>query len=142
MTKKHYFLAILFVLCGFSPLFAQKDADKIVGVWLNQEKDGTVEIFKKGDKYYGKIKTKSSTREFDDKNPDTKLQKRKLIGLEILENFTYSGDNVWEEGTIYDPKSGKTYSCKMTLEKDNKTLNIRGFIGFSMFGRTTVWTRP
>lgn len=113
----------------------------MVGLWLNEEKDGKVEIFKKGDKYFGKINTKSSKKEFDDKNPDPKLQKRKLIGLEIMGNFVYEGDNVWEDGYIYDPKNGKTYSCKMTLEKDGKTLNIRGYIGVSMFGRTTVWTK-
>jgi len=141
MKKKHFFVAILLLFWGFSPVFAQKDADKVVGLWLNEEKDGKVEIFKKNEKYFGKINTKSSPKEFDDKNPDPKLQKRKLIGLEIMGNFVYEGDHVWEDGYIYDPKNGKTYSCKMTLEKDGKTLNIRGYIGVSMFGRTTVWTK-
>jgi hypothetical protein len=45
----------------------------------------------------------------------------------------------WSQGKIYDPKNGKTYSCKMTLEGNE--LKVRGYVGFSLLGRTTVWTR-
>ena len=74
----------------------------------------------------------------DRENPDPKLQKRPILGLRIVEGFHYAGDDVWVDGTIYDPKKGKTYSCKMTLREDG-TLFVRGFIGFSFIGRTTVW---
>jgi uncharacterized protein (DUF2147 family) len=58
----------------------------------------------------------------------------------ILNDFVFDGDATWENGTIYDPREGKTYSCKITLKnKDN--INIRGFIGLSLFGRTEMWTR-
>ena len=50
------------------------------------------------------------------------------------------GGNTWAKGTIYDPEDGKTYKCKMTLT-DPKTLGVRGYIGISLIGRTTVWTR-
>ena len=43
-------------------------------------------------------------------------------------------------GKIYDPKTGKTYSCKITLQGSDK-LNVRGFVGFSMLGRNEIWTR-
>jgi uncharacterized protein (DUF2147 family) len=58
--------------------------------------------------------------------------------MEILSGFTYE-DGRWTGGEIYDPKSGKTYSCNMKL-KANK-LEIRGYVGLSLFGRTTTWTR-
>jgi len=61
------------------------------------------------------------------------------LGLEILKNFKYKGTNEWTGGRIYDPKNGKTYSCNMRLEGD--TLKVRGYIGISVLGRTTVWTR-
>ena len=61
------------------------------------------------------------------------------MGLQILSGFRYAGDGTWEAGKIYDPKNGKTYSCKMRLDGEN--LKIRGFIGISLFGRTTVWSR-
>jgi uncharacterized protein (DUF2147 family) len=58
-----------------------------------------------------------------------------------MTNFVYDEDNVWNDGKIYDPKTGKTYSCKMTLSGNKKSLDVRGFIGFSLIGRTSVWTR-
>ena len=58
----------------------------------------------------------------------------------VLEGFEFQGDDEWEEGTIYDPNNGKTYSCIITME-DKETIEVRGFIGFSLIGRTVVWTR-
>ena len=75
----------------------------------------------------------------DKNNPDKVLQSRPDLGLELLKDFTFNGDNVYDDGTIYDPKNGKTYSCKMTLDGNN--LRIRGYVIFSLFGRTEVWTR-
>jgi uncharacterized protein (DUF2147 family) len=56
-----------------------------------------------------------------------------------LKGFEKDGSNEYDDGTIYDPKNGKTYSCKMTL--DGSTLDVRGFIGVSMIGRSTKWYR-
>jgi uncharacterized protein (DUF2147 family) len=55
-------------------------------------------------------------------------------------DFVYDGEGVWEDGDIYDPKSGKTYSCYMKLQSMDK-LKVRGYIGISLIGRTTYWTR-
>lgn len=71
--------------------------------------------------------------------PTLKLRSRPDLGLELLKGFTYEGDNLYDDGTIYDPKSGKTYSCKMTIE--GNSLKIRGYIGISLFGRTETWTK-
>jgi uncharacterized protein (DUF2147 family) len=49
-------------------------------------------------------------------------------------------DSQWENGTVYDPKSGKTYSCLMELPEPDKIV-VRGFIGVALFGRTYIWTR-
>ena len=58
-----------------------------------------------------------------------------------MKNFTYdSNSNQWTGGEIYDPKNGKTYSCKMKLSSDNH-LEVRGYIGISMLGRTEHWER-
>ncbi len=56
-------------------------------------------------------------------------------------DFKFTGSS-WEDGKIYDPKSGKTYDCILKSKENNKILEIRGYIGSPMFGRTATWTRP
>ena len=75
----------------------------------------------------------------DSKNPDKNKQSQPIIGLVILQNFTFD-DEEWEDGKIYDPESGKTYSSYIYL-KDKNTLKVRGYVGVSLFGRTETWTR-
>ena len=63
-----------------------------------------------------------------------------MKGLENLRDFVFKGENRWEEGRVYDPKNGNDYSCEMKLIEEN-TLEVRGFIGVSLFGRTDVLKR-
>lgn len=143
--KKLFTISVL-VLLG-TALFAQ-NADKVVGVWLTQDGDSKVTISKdsKG-KFNGEITwlketMKDGKPKVDDKNPDVKLQNRPIMGLRLLEGFVYDkDDNEWVDGKIYDPKTGKTYSCYMWFEKDPDKLSVKGFIGFSLIGREVVWTR-
>jgi len=136
------------LLCLSLPILvnAQKEGDKLLGLWFNTEKDAKIEIYKCGDKYCGKIvwlktpNNENGTPKVDKDNPDEKLKKRPIMGLNLLSGFEYAGDGEWEEGEIYDPKEGKTYSCVITFE-DAKTLNVRGYVGFSLIGRTVEWTR-
>lgn len=136
---------IIPMLLIFPMLLLAQKKDGVIGKWLNQTGEGEITIYKKADQYFGKLsRIKAPNDEHgkpitDSKNPDKTLKNRPILGLEILKGFTYLGDNTYENGTVYDPKSGKTYSCKMVLN-DNK-LKIRGFIGISLLGRTEVWTR-
>lgn len=143
-------LALLFVLL-FShvpALVAQTaEADLVIGHWLVQDKKAKVQIFKRSGKFFGKIvwlkepNNEHGSPKLDKENPEEKLRARPILGLELLRDFVYDEDRVWEDGEIYDPKNGKTYSCKMTLSEDNRTLEVRGFIGISLLGRTQVWSR-
>lgn len=143
-------IALLFTtnLFFFNTLKAQKGADAVVGVWLNQDKDAHINIEKKGGKYYGKIiwmknpiDEETKKAKLDKHNPEAKLKARPLLNLEILTGFVYdAGDNEWTDGDIYDPKTGKTYSCYMVLNNPNE-LKVRGYIGISMIGRTNIWTK-
>lgn len=138
-------LVLIIALVFFSAGSFAQTADDVVGKWLNKDKDAHIQISKKGDRYYGKIiwlknpKDENGNAKLDAKNPKSELQGRPILGLEILNNFRYK-DKSWEDGTIYDPKSGKIYSCKLTLTGNNK-LNVRGYVGISLIGRTDVWTR-
>ena len=71
-------------------------------------------------------------------NPDPTLSERPVLGMEIATGLYRDGD-VWR-GYIYDPGSGKTYRCIITPESEN-SLRVRGYVGFSMLGRTMYWQR-
>jgi uncharacterized protein (DUF2147 family) len=139
------------LLTPFVSVQAQDDVkpDDVIGVWLTQYKDSKVEIYKDGNKYFGKIvwlkepiDSITGKPKVDDKNEDPNLRNRPIMGMLLLKNFVFDDDE-WEDGTIYDPKKGKTYSCYMEFpDEDNKDrLKIRGYIGVSLLGRTVYWTR-
>lgn len=113
------------------------EADKILGVFWSPKKDAKIEIYKKGNFYYGKSIWVATPRK-DTENPNVTLQKREILGIELLSNFKYT-DGEYSNGLIYDPESGNTYSCKMSLS-GNK-LKVRGFVGISLFGRTEIFER-
>ncbi len=146
-----FMLLLGMIIYPFTQVAAQEvKADDILGVWLNEDKDAHIQIYKEGDKYFGKIiwlkepiDPDTGKPKVDDKNDDPKLQNRPIMGLLLLKDFVFDGDDEWEDGEIYDPKSGNTYSCYMEFEDDDNKdlLKIRGYIGFSLLGRTTHWTR-
>lgn len=148
-------LAALIVLClvGTAAAAFSADADSVLGLWYNQEKDARVEIYKCGDKYCGKVEWMKfpnypddskegapGTPKLDNNNPDESQRKNPRLGLVIVKDMSYAGGEKWDGGKIYDPKSGKTYSGKMTMT-DPETLDLRGYVGISLFGKTTTWTR-
>ncbi len=131
---------VLMTLCAlFITVALYAQSDPILGKWQNPSGEGRIEIYKKGEKFYGKLYWIKDSAKKDAKNPDPKLRTRNIQGLEILSGFVKES-KTYVDGTIYDPKSGKTYSCKMTL-KGNDKLDIRGYIGISMLGRSETWTR-
>lgn len=78
----------------------------------------------------------------EDNNPDKTLQNRTLIDLQILSGLEYDAkDKKWEKGSIYDPKSGKTYDRYVWLE-NNDLMKLQGFVaGIRMLGRCSKWYR-
>lgn len=136
----------LIMMCFVASNTFALQADAVLGVWKNGEGTGMVQVYKKGDKYFGKLVWLKVANDADGKprtdinNPEESLKTRQLKGLENLRDFTFKGDNKWEGGRIYDPKSGSDYSCEMKLIDEN-TLEVRGYIGVSLFGRTDVWKR-
>ena len=139
-------LIILFFLAIYSFAGIAQESDKIVGVWWNDEKTTKIEVEKKDGKYIGTIvymipeKYENGEPPKDDENPDPALRNRSLIGMQILAGFVYDAkDKEWENGTIYDPKSGKTYDCYAWLEND-ELLKLKGFVaGMRWLGRSSEW---
>lgn len=131
----------LFLLVGITNITqAQIKANAIVGNWTNEKKDTKFQIFKQGTTYSGKILWGTGSNTKDIKNPDPRLRSREVIGLVMLNDFVFDGQDTWKDGTIYDPREGKTYSCRIML-KNKDQISVRGYVGVPMFGRTEVWTR-
>lgn len=139
--KKVLLLSIFALLTTAS--FAQ---DIFQGTWYNEEKTSRIQFFKQGDKIFGKVvwlkepNDKTGKPRTDAENPDAKLKSRPLMGLVFLKNFKQTDAKTWEDGEIYDPKNGKTYSCKITMASP-KQLDVRGYIGISLIGRTSKFTK-
>ena len=135
---------ILFLTFCTVATFAQ-NKDAVVGKWLSATSEGQIEIYKRADKYFGKLSwikdpnDEKGKPKVDAKNPNPSLRNKPVLGLELLKDFVFE-DGKWTDGTIYDPQTGKTYSCNLTL-KENGQLNIRGYIGISLIGRSETWKR-
>jgi len=121
------------------------NAQSIIGEWetfddKTKEKKSIVEIYKEGDSYYGKILETftGETNEVCDKCTEDK-KNQSIIGLIVIETLMKDGDE-YNSGTILDPENGETYKCYVELVSESK-LKVRGYIGFSLFGRTQYWIR-
>ena len=138
---------ILSIVLSISSIFtiAQTNTD-LLGEWYNAEKDAVITLFESQGKISGKItwmkfpNDKNGMPKKDPLNPDESLRDRARLGMVMMRGFTYVEGNIWDNGELYDPKKGKTYSGKITL-RDENTLDLRGYIGFSFIGRSSTWTR-
>lgn len=144
---------IVFTSVILTAASAAAGRDDILGLWNTEKSNAKIEIFKCGTKYCGKIawlkeptypagskEGVPGTPILDHNNPNPELRKKPLIGLEILIDFVFAGDNLWKNGKIYNSDNGKLYDGKMTLISPDQ-LRVRGFIGISLIGGTTKWTR-
>lgn len=68
------------------------------------------------------------------------LKNQPIVGMRIMWGMTQDGDG-FSGGRLLDPEEGKTYRGKMRLVDDGAKLEVRGFIGVSLFGRTQTWIR-
>lgn len=134
-------LNLLFLQC----IAQNAAADVIVGEWVNEENDSKIEIYKSGTVYHGKLiwgidflEADGKTSKKDVNNTDEKLQSRFLINSNVLQDFKFE-DGIWDSGTMYDPKSGKSYNCVMKIR--DEMLEIRSYVGIQLFGKTTYWKR-
>ena len=144
MKYKLFFIGITLIAFGFQNAAMSQESDALCGVWLTAKKNAKIEIKKLPDgTFEGTViwgNPEPGEDSLDTKNPDPTLRNRPRLGLTILRGFKYDDDNEWRGGKIYDPQDGNDYKCILSLEKEN-LLNVRGYIGISLFGRSEKWTR-
>ncbi len=133
---------LMFALFATAGLFAQE----VTGKWKSiddetGEAKSIIEIYKKDGKVYGKIVEILNKDRQDAKceECDGANKNKPILGMVIMNGLEKDGDE-YNGGTILDPQSGKEYKCLIELENANK-LKVRGYIGFSLLGRTQYWNR-
>lgn len=140
-------ITLLFLFFLSLRLCAQYKATDLSGEWMVESKDAIIKIQQKGTIFYGTIawlknpndKTTGKLKT-DIKNPEPALRSKPILGSTLLKDFIFDGDDEWEDGTIYDARSGKTYKCIITM-LDINTIKAKGYVGISLFGVSTTWTR-
>ena len=121
-------------------------AQSVLGNWKTiddntGEAKSIVKIYEQDGKVYGKIKEIFNKDKRDAVCIECEgVDKDKpVLGMVIIRGLEKDGDE-YNGGKVLDPENGTFYKCYITLEEPNK-LKIRGYVGFSMFGRTQYWVR-
>ena len=142
-------IAVILLAATLSHASGQSD---VIGNWRTVGNSSQLEIYPCGEKLCGKVVWLKNpnyihaedgpvgTIKVDRKNPDPALRNRPILGLQVIEGLTAVNDGSWEKGKCYDPESGNTYKCRMHLTSPEK-LEMRGYVGIPLFGRTYVLTR-
>ena len=136
------FFTLLFIALFSNPI----QTTSVEGVWITQDdetgkKKSEVVLYLEDGKLYGKIVQLLLPEDQGKTCTECKGENKNkpIEGLVIVKDLIQEGEN-WEEGTIMDPKSGKVYDCYLNLQDPN-TLKVRGYLGFSLLGRTQIWKR-
>jgi uncharacterized protein (DUF2147 family) len=145
MKQAQFFVLMAFIAVG---AIAADDPNAVVGRWASKdsiievaETNGTLHatiiailnpVYKAGED--GPV----GTTKVDLKNPEAGLRARPIVGMDLLSDYAFK-DGKWQ-GNLYDPESGKTYKSQITVSSDGK-LQMRGYIGSPMLGRTQAWTK-
>ncbi|MCH9770732.1 MAG: DUF2147 domain-containing protein [Gammaproteobacteria bacterium] len=145
------FRSLMIILMSFIFISANAARKTAVGYWatidnMTGKHGGIIKIWRSRGKYYGKI---VKTGPYQPGNLPRKCvhcrDKRRgksYVGLTILKNLVWEpSSRRYVNGLILDPRTGKEYRCYMTLVNNGNSLRVRGYVGISLLGKTTVWTR-
>jgi uncharacterized protein (DUF2147 family) len=133
---------------------ASSPQPSIEGDWLVESRDAVIRIQRQGDQYEGRIVWQlhdtygpedgpelNGKTVTDRKNPDPSLRSQPLTGLRLLWGLHYdAAHGEWVDGHVYDSDNGKVYQCRVRLLDANR-LRLHGFIGITLLGGNTVWSR-
>lgn len=121
-------------------------SNDLTGVWVTDDGLGAVEFVACGAKRCGRIVWLKNPCGGDGKplrdvnNPDAKARERMLCGLEVVRDLQRQDDGSWDNGTVYDPDEGKTYSVAVK-ELPGGNLQVTGYWGSKILSETMIWKK-
>ena len=141
LIKGSVLVSIFAFMFVFTSSLYAVGSDDLLGIWKT-EKDlssegSKITIYKCGDRYCGRISWLRNPEILDSNNKDEEKRNRKLLGLDMIFGFEFEDDE-WENGNIYNPQNGKTYSSAMSLEGMD-ILKVKGCVAF--FCKSITWYR-
>lgn len=140
---KRFAIVILFFFSFI--LYSNAQADDICGYWLTLKGNTQIQIIKAANNmYYGKIVWLRAHKDRPDyRNPIEKFRTRKVLGLQIMNNFIFNPEsNYYEKGTIYDPEIGYTYIVRLWFDENKNILKLKGHVvGMKFLSRESTWIR-
>ncbi len=127
---------------------AHADAGAPEGLWYAEGGAAQVEIARCGAALCGTVVWLRSPFDEDGcpltdrANPEEGLRDRSMVGIQILRDLKPAAQvpGSWTDGLIYDPTSGRTYRCNLSLDGPDR-IRLRGYVGITLLGRTTTWVR-
>ncbi len=148
MNRLMWLLWLILLTISNISLFSQENNNEdITGIWYTPEKDCKVEMFYKDGKLFGKFvwfeepNDEKGNPITDTNNPDTSLRRQPLLNKVFLWDLVPAKkEDKWKNGKVYNPRDGRSYKAEISLPC-NDTLIVRGYIGISLLGKNSVWTR-
>ena len=136
-------ISLLLLLTGFDYIIPK---ERLVGMWEAEDRDLQIEIFEDGGAFSGRMTYFKCTSDEimrtskDIENPNKALRSRNLLGLTLVTKLNYQGENVWDDGKIYDPNSGNTFEARIHLIDENTAI-VRGYWKYRWLGRSMKFKR-
>jgi len=138
--KSMWYVIGLLITGVLQVIYAESDADGVLGTWYTEKCQARFEFYRIGDEYCARIHPLEKPEMLDENNPVDSLKNRKLKGNTTIFGLRYEEKETrWKGGKVYNPENGKTYGCVCRLK--NGKLHFRGFLGVSLLGGSQVWTR-
>lgn len=141
---KYLLLSLITCWLALQPAAAQTPP---LGVWADDTGDSHIELYRCGEQLCGRVvwlRTPTDANgkpRFDVKHPSAERRTQLLQNLTVLQNLRYNAEtDRWEDGEIYDPENGRTYSCYVAAAGKDR-LEVKGYIGFSLIGKAHYWQR-
>ena len=144
--KKLAFLMIAFTLTGVGAPATANQSDAAHGYWLTQNGKAIIHMAPCGSQTCGQMVWTAAPRDaagklkLDTKNADGTLRTRPICGLQLIGGMKLKSAGAWQDGWIYNPRDGETYSAEISALSATE-LKIRGYLGVRLFGKNQIWTR-